>query len=239
MTPRVYLPQARAFALLALPPPKARHLQTVLRLPQGAKAEAFDGAGNAYAATLQYAGKGQAALQLGEALPPKAQDAGARVVAGQFLCAPAKMDWAVEKMTELGCAQICPLVGGRGRPQKASPAALARWRRLAQAAAEQCGRASVPPVEEPLKPAAWLQTLPPAASAPRFALLPQAAAPLASLAAKAAGGQIVIACGNESGFAAQEEDLLLQNGFAPASLGARVLRAETAALAALAIISQL
>jgi 16S rRNA (uracil1498-N3)-methyltransferase len=147
-----------------------------------------------------------------------------------------RMDWLVEKATELGAASIQPLVAERSVLRLAGERAAkkqAHWQAVAVAACEQCGRNRVPAVLEVADLRAWLGTGNP----------PQAHRLLLSLRVEtqplrmAAGdGAVVFLSGPEGGFTQAEEEAALAAGFRAATLGPRVLRAETAALAALAAL---
>ena len=239
MIPRIYLPAAAANSDAALSTAQSRHLFTVLRLSQNSAVVVFDGKGNSYSATLTTASKQSAVLRITDTLPPSPADVGLQVHVGQLMCAPAKMDWAVEKMTELGCAEITPLYGEKTRYQAAEKQ-RARWQRLIIAATEQCGRATLPNIGKAKQLREWCTALP--ADGLRLVLSPRAEFSLMQLLQQQTPATvdkpITIVCGGESGISPAEEANLQANNFYPAHLGARILRAETAALAALAIIGQ-
>lgn len=234
MTPLVYLPEAAANGEFAVDAAKSRHLSLVLRLAEGAQVIVFDGGGNRYPATL-LGGRQTPRLRTGERLPPQAADGGEKIFVGQAICAASKMDWAVEKMTELGCAGITPLISEKTR-NSAAARQLDRWRRLTISACEQCGRAVVPVVSAATALDDWLS--PPPAAGLRVLLSPHATTSLATVLRRrgVTGDGIVLACGAEGGFSADEERRIIASGFVAAHLGPRILRAETAALAALAVI---
>ena len=136
------------------------------------------------------------------------------------------------RMNESQAISVQRLAGERAERKRA------HWQAIAVAACEQCGRNRVPSVHAPLSLADWLR------QPPADALAPDAARLLLSLRsgsrplreAAAQGGAVWVLHGPEGGLTAQEEDAALAQGFAPASLGARVLRAETASVAALALL---
>jgi 16S rRNA (uracil1498-N3)-methyltransferase len=147
------------------------------------------------------------------------------------------MDFTVQKATELGVAAVQPVVAARSTGRiTGERAALKRthWQRVAIAACEQCGRNRVPQVL-PVLPLAQFCTGS-AAEGTRLLL-----SPLAGLGLRAAklDGAVALAAGPEAGFTAEEEALLAEAGFLPVRLGPRVLRTETAALAALAALNAL
>jgi 16S rRNA (uracil1498-N3)-methyltransferase len=148
-----------------------------------------------------------------------------------------RMDWLVEKATELGAAGIQPLVAERTVLKLNSERAQkkrAHWQGIAIAACEQCGRNRVPEIHEVMDMARWLavshgQEL-------RLMLsLSSAARPLMQAAAGVA--PLLVLSGPEGGLTVHEEQAALGHGFQPAGLGARVLRAETAPLAVLATLA--
>ena len=152
-----------------------------------------------------------------------------------------RMDWLVEKATELGVASITPLVAERSvlklKGERADKK-IAHWRAVAAAACEQCGRNRVPVVHAAVDLSAWVRAQMQGTGAATQRLLLSLRAGTQPLHAAAAGaGPVLFLSGPEGGLSAAEEDLALQHGFAPVTLGARVLRAETAPLAALAALT--
>jgi 16S rRNA (uracil1498-N3)-methyltransferase len=217
---------------LALPAGAARHVQ-VLRLQPGDPLVLFDGRGGEYAAVVEHMGRSEVRVEVRahhavecEALPS------VHLVLG--MPANERMDWLVEKATELGVASIQPLVTERSVLRLAGERAQkkqAHWQAIAIAACEQCGRNRVP-VVHPVQPlAGWLA----AAPAPGLELSLRAGS--RPLAAHADGRDLTLLSGPEGGLAPTEEDAALARGWQPVQLGPRVLRAETAPLAALALLT--
>ena len=227
MRARLHLPAAAAAHRYTLDAAQSRHLIKVLRLRRGAAVEVFDGEGSAFAAAIVDDDRNAAVLETTTALPRSPADAGRVVHIGQVVCAAAKMDWAVEKMTELGAASITPLISENGKTP-VNERQLQRWRRLTIAACTQCGRNKLPAILPPQAVAEWQP------EGRRILLTPRAAQPLAAVAAGTEA--LALAIGGESGFSAQEEEILVDFGFQPAHLGARILRSETAGMAALAVL---
>jgi 16S rRNA (uracil1498-N3)-methyltransferase len=146
-----------------------------------------------------------------------------------------RMDWLVEKATELGVASITPLVAERSvlklKGERADKK-LAHWQGVAVAAAEQCGRNRVPVVHAAVTLNEWLKQ---AADGERWVLsLAQGTQALSQMAGKAA---VTVLSGPEGGLSPAEEATALASGFRPVTLGPRVLRAETAPLAVLAALA--
>jgi len=157
-----------------------------------------------------------------------------------------RMDWLVEKATELGVAVIQPLMTERSvvrLDEERARKKTAHWNSIAISACEQCGRNKVPDVRDVATFASWCRQLghaTPSADATRIILtFRQGALPLQELISgqPARLGPITVLSGPEGGLSAAEEDVALQQGFRPVTLGARILRAETAALAALTLLA--
>jgi len=145
-----------------------------------------------------------------------------------------RMDALIEKATELGVASIQPLVCERSVLRVAGERALrkaAHWRAVAIAACEQCGRNRVPPIEEPLGLLDWLRAARPADTL-CWLLSPADAQPWPP--SRTSAPRVVVLSGPEGGFTLQEQEVARGAGFVAVSLGTRVLRADTAPLAALA-----
>jgi 16S rRNA (uracil1498-N3)-methyltransferase len=222
-----------------LPSAVARHVQ-VLRLQPGARITLFDGGGAEWPAEVLAMGRSEVRVRVGPAQPVDTELPLA-VTLAVGMPANERMDWLVEKATELGVAQIQPLVCERSVLRLDGERAerrCAHWRAVAAAAAEQCGRARLPLVHMPRRLDAWLGGPTPGAT-PRFVLSLEAdARSLATAlgARLAPGSELLFLSGPEGGLAPAEEQAARQAGWVPVSLGARVLRAETAAIAALVTV---
>ncbi|HTH07976.1 16S rRNA (uracil(1498)-N(3))-methyltransferase [Acidovorax sp.] len=242
--PRFHCPAPLAAgAELDLPPGAARHVQ-VLRLQPGDTITLFHGGlgadapGGEFDATVLRMGRSDVRVLVGahRAIEREAPRA-VHLLAG--ITANDRMDWLVEKATELGVASITPLMAERSvlklKGERADKK-IAHWQAVAVAACEQCGRNRVPLVHAAVELARWVGT-PPDGALRLLLSLREGTAPLGSAAAP--GGPVVFLSGPEGGLSRAEEDLALQHGFAPVTLGPRVLRAETAPLAALAALTLL
>ena len=238
--PRFHCPvELTAGAEVELPAGAARHVQ-VLRLQPGDGVTLFGGTGSASAggewdATVTHMGRSNVRVQ------PTAHHATEReapravhLLAG--ITANERMDWLVEKATELGVASITPLLAERSvlklKGERADKK-LAHWQAVAVAACEQCGRNRVPTLHPAQTLADWLQAPPQDGQRLLLSLRP-GTQPLHAAAPGHTG--LVFLSGPEGGLSGTEEDLALAHGFAPVTLGPRVLRAETAPLAALAAL---
>jgi len=237
--PRFYceLPLA-AGATLALPAPLAHHAVRVLRLRDGEAIVLFDGRGGEYPAMLRIEGR-QAWAQLQARVPREAELAGT-ITLVQGLPSGDKMDWVVEKAVELGAARLVPVSAQRSVLQLAGERAekrLAHWRRIAQSAAEQCGRNRLMQVDAPRPLAEWLDEAP---QGPALLCHPEAADTLAEVLARPpAPAALNLLVGPEGGWTPDELQAAQRAGAQPVRFGPRVLRTETAGLALIAAASAL
>lgn len=220
---------------VALPETATGHLLRVLRLGAGDACVLFNGDGHDYHGRIAAAGKRDATVEVIEARA-LANESPLRIVLLQAVARGEKMDWIVQKATELGVAGIAPVLSERGEVKLDGDRAgkrTAHWRSVAVAACEQSGRARVPAIAapQPLSPA--LAGLP--GDARKLVLDPDADTPLAALDLDVAR-PIVVAIGPEGGWSPGDLALLRGAGFAGLRLGPRVLRTETAGIAAIAAL---
>ena len=234
MPPRLYIDQPLASgSTLSLPPGPARHVQ-VLRLQPGEALTLFDGLGGEWSATVVRMGRSEVQVAVGvhdgvDREPP------CRVTLAIGMPANERMDALIEKATELGVAVVQPLICERSVLRLAGERALKKvehWRAVAIAASEQSGRTRVPHIAEVLTLPTWLAAPSPDRSVRRVVLSLRDAAPFATEPPAAA---VCFLSGPEGGLSAAEEAMARQAGFSPVSLGPRVLRADTAAVAAVAL----
>ena len=238
-TIRIHVDQPLAAgAETALPSQAGEHVARVLRLAPGDPLTLFNGDGADYAATIRSVDKREVRVQVLER-QAVARESPLRLTLAQGVARGEKMDLIVQKATELGVARIVPLLTERAEV-KLDPARaekrLAHWRAVAASACEQCGRASLPEIQSALPLAAWLAALADD-GALRLALLPDAAASARELQFGAAGG--LLAVGPEGGLGERDIAVLHEAGFHGLRLGPRILRTETAGLAALAALQAL
>jgi len=232
--PRFHVPSAAPGARVELPEHTAHHAREVLRLRPGAAVRVFDGAGAEFEALLDGVSKRAVTAHVG-ALAAARPESPLRLVLAVSPLKGDRMEIVVQKTTELGVSEIWPVV--TYRTDAAARPALSgsrgeRWERVASGAAEQCGRAVVPR----LAPTTTLGGL---AAAPfggtRIVLLETPGQPpLPSLEVDSTR-PVLLLIGPAGGFEPAELIVLRAAAFLPASLGPRVLRAETAAVAAVAI----
>jgi 16S rRNA (uracil1498-N3)-methyltransferase len=225
--PRVLVPGAAlaAGAIVVLPEVEARHLR-VSRVGPGGEVILLDGAGARAAASLDGSGRAAAVREL---LPPRGEPRAEVTVLLGIGDLP-RVEWAVEKGTECGAAAFVLVAAARSQRAHVAAAGtrLERLRRIAAEAAKQCDRTRVPAVLAPAPLAAAL-----AGFAGRLLVARPGAPPLPREAGEKPGA-VGVAIGPEGGFDAAEERLLDGAGAVPFSLGARILRLETAVVAALA-----
>lgn len=233
--PRIHCPcDLRLAAEIELPAGAARHVQ-VLRLQPGDALTLFNGQGGEWDATITRMGRSTVQVRLGthhaiEREPTRAVHLAVAMPAND------RMDWLVEKATELGVCSIQPLLSERTVLRLSGERAekkVSHWQGVAIAACEQCGGNRVPKVHPVAALVPWLQTV----TAPTQRLLLSLASDSVMLAhglPDATDVPLWFLSGPEGGLTPAEEAAARAVGFAPITLGNRVLRAETAALTALA-----
>ena len=221
-------------AQFALPPDSAQHVSRALRLKGGDSITVFDGNGGEYEASLLRVDRDRVDVKLGPWRDVEREPA-IRVGLVQGLPEADKMDWIIQKAVELGVAWIQPVTCERSVVRLSPERAVKReghWRRVAIAACEQSGRNRVPEVRPTLAFPAWVAEVP---EIPRWLMVP-GAPPLAS---RAAPSSVELVIGPEGGLSERERELAALRGCERVSLGPRVLRTETAPLAALAAMHAL
>ena len=227
----------RAGGTLLLPEDTAHHAVHVLRLHAGEAVTLFNGRGGEFAGRIAAIERLRVTVDLLEHRPLE-RESPLAVTLLQGVSSSEKMDFTVQKATELGVAALQPLIAARSTGRIAGERAAqkrAHWQRVAIAACEQCGRNRVPQVLPPLPLAEFCRG---PLAGPGLLLSPTAQLGLRDAAARLQGS-VALAAGPEAGFTAAEEALLAGAGCVPVRLGPRVLRTETAALAALAALNAL
>ncbi len=223
---------------LALPEDIAHHAVRVLRLAVGAPIRLFDGQGGEYRAAIDRIDRHGASARVDRFDPVDREWSGAPTLVLAIIATDA-MDAAIRKAVELGVGGIVPVLAARSQGAAAGARAekrLFHWRSIAIAACEQCGRNRVPPVAEPVAFDGWLRTAE-AVQGPAVLAAPGAGVSLADFAARTRPR--VVAVGPEGGFTEQETAQAAARGFVPVHMGPRILRADTAAIAALAMLAAL
>jgi 16S rRNA (uracil1498-N3)-methyltransferase len=232
--PRFYCPASLQTGLaLSLPAGAARHVQ-VLRMQPGDVITLFNGEGGEFDATVTRMGRSEVEVEVGKHHTVEREAARAvHLLAG--ITANDRMDWLVEKATELGVASITPLMAERSvlklKGERAEKK-IAHWQGVAVAAAEQCGRNRVPVIHPAVSLTDWVKKTAPGA---RWVLsLSEGTQAITQMPAVNA---VTVLSGPEGGLSPSEEAAALAAGFASVTLGPRVLRAETAPLAVLALLA--
>jgi 16S rRNA (uracil1498-N3)-methyltransferase len=230
---RIYVPdEIPAHGVFEAPAEQAHHLAHVLRLVVGDILVVFDGRGLEYPAAIERIGKSGVTLRVSDPSPVD-RESPLAVILAQGISSGERMDFTVQKAVELGITAIQPLATERSVVKLNAERAAKRvehWRGVAASACEQSGRNRVPEVFPVASLTGWLAQVP--ADALRLTLSPGAASTLRELPRPAGG--IVLLVGPEGGLSPREQDDARAAGFTPLRLGPRVLRTETAALAALA-----
>lgn len=234
--PRFYCPQPLAAGLTVdLPEAVAHHLH-VVRLQPGATLTLFNGEGGQYRATLSESGKRRATATV-DAFEDVEAETPYSVTLAQSLPEGSKMDWIVEKAVELGVTAIQPLAAQRSVVRLAGERLdkrQAHWQGVIVAASEQCGRNRLARLHPLLEVQPWL-TAP--ADGVRILLSPRATESLAGWARANTPQAVTFLIGPEGGLTPQEEAAAVAAGALSLSMGPRVLRTETAGLAALAVLA--
>ena len=223
---------------VALPEQAAEHVARVLRMSAGDPLVLFNGDGHDYAATIVEAGKRQVTVMV-ESATAVQRESPLPLVLAQGIARGEKMDLIVQKATELGVSAIVPLVTERSEVKLDGDRAakrLAHWQAVVASACEQSGRAVVPAVAAPQSLSGWLESLADD-GALRLALLPEGTRRPRELSPTAAGALLVV--GPEGGLGERDVAALAAHGFGGLQLGPRILRTETAGLAAIAALQAL
>ncbi|MDH4108547.1 MAG: 16S rRNA (uracil(1498)-N(3))-methyltransferase [Gammaproteobacteria bacterium] len=211
----------------------AHYLVRVLRLRQGDEVALFDNSGVEFPATVTDIGKQRADLLPGDAVCRDLESPlDIRLIQG--VSRGERMDLVVQKATELGIRRISPVLTAHSVVRLDAERASRRqehWNRIAQSACEQCGRNRLPAIDEPRPLADFLQE--PSAAGLRLLLHP---APGIDLAQVDAPASVDLLIGPEGGLSDDERELARNMGFASLRMGPRILRTETAALAAIAML---
>lgn len=210
----------------------AHYLRTVLRLRRGAELVVFNGRGGEYPATVAEAHRDGVSIELGAQVAVE-RESNLQTHLGLGISRSERMDLAIQKAVELGVSRLTPLITERcvvhlDEDRKAQR--LRHWEGVVRSACEQCGRNRLPVVMEPVELDTWIGSQ----QGLRLILHPHGGANLRDLQPPA--GTVTLLAGPEGGFSEMESTLAIEAGFTPLRLGPRVLRTETAALAALASI---
>ena len=236
--PRVYVPKALASgSTISVTGQQARHIKQVLRLRNGDRLRLFNGDGKEYSATFLQAARAAITLQVDtpvDTLP----EPGLHIRLVQGIARNERMDLILQKSVELGISEIQPLWMQRSQAHvrgERLEKRILHWQRVIASACEQCGRARLPKLFSPQPFADWIDS--DASDTMRLMLQPDSHKVLAEL--ERPTGTITLLVGPEGGMNVDERTLASAAGYIGIQLGARILRTETAALAALAGIQAL
>jgi 16S rRNA (uracil1498-N3)-methyltransferase len=237
MVPRFYVDAPlRAGDTCVLPEETAHHALQVMRLKAGDEVTLFNGQGGEYAGRLAVVERRRVSVDVLEHRAVE-REPPLRLTLVQGISSAERMDFTVRKAVELGAAAIHPVLASRSvaRPKgERAESRRAHWEKIVISACEQCGRNLIPRVLPLVSLEAYLGKSP--TEEAKLLLSPRSQLPLSRAPA---GKSYALAVGPEAGFDADEEAALAGAGFLPVKLGPRVLRTETAALAALAALSAL
>lgn len=235
MKTRLYVPvPLESGASLTLDPEHSHYASRVLRLRTGDALVLFDGSGGEHGASIEGVSRKGVTVRVGE-LRERDVESPLAINLVQGISRGDRMDFVVQKATELGVRQITPVITEFSVVRLDAAKAEKRrehWTKIAQGACEQCGRNRLPRIAPPRTLADILE--PTAAGTARLVLHPGAREPLASLPATDSPIELLI--GPEGGLSTNELEQAAACGFRPYSLGPRVLRTETAAIAAVAVL---
>jgi 16S rRNA (uracil1498-N3)-methyltransferase len=237
--PRLFCPgNISPGALLTLPDQAAHHVARVLRLGPGDAVRVFNGDGGEWDAQIVSSHKTDVTLRVTDR-HERDLEASLRVLLAQAISSRERMELTLQKAVELGVAEIQPLETRRSvvrlREERASRR-VEHWQNLVIAACEQCGRNRVPVVHPIESLSDWFGAIGRAGTECRVMLAPGAAERLRDLQQPQ---QVTLLAGPEGGLAPEEQELAVVCGFRPVRLGPRILRTETAAMAALAAMHAL
>lgn len=227
--------------LISLSDDEAHHLARVLRLPVGAQVFAFDGCGHEYACEISQVGKRTAELTITEELT-NVVESPLQLTLAVALLKGDKFDWVVQKATELGVTRIVPLLTEHSDIRKAEARAetkLQRWQRIALEALKQCGRRTLVEFAEPVS---WEKFCQQETAADLLFFSERGGRRFANFGHEQGGcpppQELILAVGPEGGWSETELKLAEQAGWDFISLGPRILRAETAAIAAVMLAQE-
>ncbi len=235
---RVHVPLALSSgAEFMLPAGGAYHVARVLRLRTGAALLVFDGTGNEHRAEISAINGDQVQVRIGERLHGTAES-NLHITLVQGISRSERMDWTLQKATELGVSAIVPVLTARSvvrLDEKQASKKQEHWHGIVIGACEQSGRSTLPKVQAPLRLRDYLNTT--RKDGMRLVLSPNAPASLAGLSSLSTKVELLI--GPEGGL--DDDELLMaeKSGFTPVRLGPRVLRTETASVVALSVLQAL
>ncbi len=224
-------------AEIDLPSAGAYHVARVLRMREGAPLSVFDGGGHEFRAEIIHVDGDKVTLRLGDQTPGTTESP-LKITLVQGVSRSERMDWTLQKATELGVAAVAPVLTARSvvrLDEKQAVKKQAHWRGIIVGACEQSGRARIPAVATPVTLREYFATV--RKDGLRLVLSPSAPGSLAGLSSMPSKVELLI--GPEGGLEDDELHAAQKAGFMPVRLGPRVLRTETAAVVALSVLQGL
>jgi 16S rRNA (uracil1498-N3)-methyltransferase len=235
---RIHTPGPLATGIeIELPPAGAYHIVRVLRMREGAPLAVFDGEGHEFAAEIVRIAGENVFVRIGNAVP-NTTESPLRITLVQGISRGERMDWTLQKATELGVSAIAPVLTSRSvvrLDEKQAAKKQQHWLGIVGSACEQCGRARIPQVHQPTSLRNHLASV--RKEGLRLVLSPSAPGSLAGLASLPSKVELLI--GPEGGLDDEELTSAQKAGFMPVRLGPRVLRTETAGVVALTVLQAL
>ena len=231
--PRIHTPaDLKVGTPIALDENAANHVGRVLRMQPGQALALFNGDGYDYQASITEASKKQVVVAI-EGATPNSNESPLQIILGQTVSRGDRMDYAIQKSVELGVSTIVPLVSDRCEVRlkgDREDKRLRHWQSVAVSAAEQCGRARVPDIAPVMTLADWFEYT--TQCELKLVLHHRTRQSLSQLARP---GSVALLIGPEGGLTEEEIATAEQQGFTPAAIGPRVMRTETAPVAALTL----
>ncbi len=233
---RLYLPETlETGRQIELDDDSLHYVYTVLRLKKAAKITIFNGDGREFLSDIVEASRKRVLIAVGEYIEPSVESF-LRVTIGLGISRGGRMDMAVQKAVELGVNNITPILSERCVVQMKGEKIqqkLRHWQKISQHAVEQSGRTVMPQVDQPVDIRHWLENQ----SGLKIFLDPFTDTSLTQL--KPINSRVTLLSGPEGGFSGREKEMAINADFVPVRLGRRILRTETASLAALAAVQML
>ncbi|HEU4601958.1 MAG TPA: 16S rRNA (uracil(1498)-N(3))-methyltransferase [Steroidobacteraceae bacterium] len=235
---RIHTPGPLATGIeIALPPAGAYHIARVLRMREGAPLALFDGEGHEFQAEIVRVDGDKVFAKVGNAVPVTTESP-LRITLIQGVSRSERMDWTLQKATELGVTSIAPVLTSRSvvrLDEKQAAKKQQHWQGIVSGACEQCGRARIPQIHAPTSLRNYFANV--RKEGLRLVLSPSAPGSLAGLASLPTKVELLI--GPEGGLDDEELTSAQKAGFMPVRLGPRVLRTETAGVVALTVLQAL
>jgi 16S rRNA (uracil1498-N3)-methyltransferase len=235
---RFYVPQPKIEeGMLKIEGSEVRHIRRVLRLKTGDEITVFDGSGKDYEGTLVELGSTSVVIKVQKIFSPP-RESSLKVTLAQSLLKGEKMDYLIQKVTELGITEIVPFFSSRSIPLLEKSGRLKRyhrWEKIAIEASKQCGRGMVPQIV-PLKDYSEMLQIGSSDSLPLILWEKRGARLKEVLEESKERKKVFFIVGPEGGLSEEEVDQARKMGFLPVTLGTRILRSETASLCFLSIL---